>query len=258
MSNTQAPSLFGGAETQMRMPEQPRQIRTLADLMYDGFYMLFLLKNRHAPSAADVFTERVSRFLAEFERNAKRMDASTEDIYAAKYAFCAAVDETILTSNFNIRETWERQPLQLAFFGDQLAGEHFFQKLEQLRAQGASRVQALEIFYLCLLLGFRGKYFMEGQEKLNYLIARVGDDVAHHKGKRAKFAPFWKLPDRISHVLRNEIPIWVMASAFSLLGLLAYLGLQGYLSHNTEQTLAGYHDVVKLAPRAASLTITLP
>ena len=167
MSNTQAPSLFGGPETQMRMPEQPRQTRTLADLMYDGFYMLFLLKNRHAPSAADVFTERVSRFLAEFERNAKRMDASTEDIYAAKYAFCAAVDETILTSSFNIRETWERQPLQLAFFGDQLAGEHFFQKLEQLRAQGASRVQALEIFYLCLLLGFRGKYFMEGQEKLN-------------------------------------------------------------------------------------------
>jgi type VI secretion system protein ImpK len=200
----------------------------------------------------------VRAFLDDFERDAKRIDADTDDVYAAKYAFCAAVDETILASQFAVRQEWERLPLQLAFFGDQLAGENFFTQLETLRERGAARVQALEVFYLCLLLGFKGKYLLDGPEKLNYLIARVGDEIVHHKGKRTPFAPHWKLPDQVRHTLKSEVPLWAIVSAFALAGLLAYLGMQRYLGRETEGVLAAYNNVVQLAPRAAHLTITLP
>lgn len=258
MNTTQAPSLFGNETLPLRPSEPIRQAKTLVDVMYDGFYLLFMLKNRQAPSDAATFRERVRSFLDAFERDAKRLAAGADDIYAAKYAFCAAVDETILASQFSVRQEWERAPLQLAFFGDQLAGEHFFVQLEALRERGASRVQALEVFYLCLLLGFKGKYLLDSPEKLNYLIARVGDEIAHHKGKRAPFAPYWKLPDQVRHTLRSELPLWIIVAAFALLGLLAYLGMARYLSADTAQALSGYDKVVQLAPRAANLTITLP
>lgn len=256
---TQAiPSLFGGGAQAPAFFDAPRQARSLVDLMYDGFYMLFLIRNRQGPADEIAFASQIQRFLDEFERGAKKLEVSTEDVFAAKYAFCAAVDELILASQFRIRDAWERRPLQLTLFGDQLAGENFFVRLEGLRQQGAPRLQAIEVCYMCLLLGFQGKYLIEGPEKLAYLIARLGDEIAHLKGKRAPFAPHWELPDRVAHTLKRDIPIWVIASVFALIGLVAFIGMRWMLDRSTEQTLAPYAHILKTQPRTANLTITLP
>jgi type VI secretion system protein ImpK len=234
------------------------EAHSLLDLMYDGFYMLFLLKNRHAPQGHAEFRQRVREFLLQFERGTRKLECDADDVYNAKYAFCALVDETVLMSQFRIREEWQLQPLQLEFFGDQLAGEHFFSRLEQVRQQGAQRLQVLEVFHMCLLLGFQGKYLLEGSEKLSYLSARLGDEIAHLRGQRAGFAPQALPPDRVAHALRNDVPLWAVGAVFALCGLLAFIGLRAQLSHTAAQQLAGYSQIVKLAPRAAHVTITLP
>lgn len=258
MSVQPAPTLISGMPLPTRMPDSIRHSRSLLDLMYDGFYLLWLIRLRSAPLDAAQFTEKVRQFLDEFERGAKRLNLSADDIYAAKYAFCVTLDELILSSGFDIRKTWERAPLQLTFFGDQLGGEHFFAKLEELRAQGASRLPALEVFYMCLLLGFQGKYMLESPEKLGYLVSRLGDEIAHFKGKRAPFAPHWQPPDSIRNALRSQVPIWVVASVFALIGLSAFLSLRWMLDLQAEKKVMHYTDVVKLAPKAANFTIILP
>lgn len=252
LSSAPARSDSGAAQAGARVS------KTLADLMYDGFYMLFLLRGRHAPPDAGGFVTRIRNFLDEFEREARKLGAAAEDIYDAKYAFCATVDEIILRSQLPIRALWERRPLQLAYFGEQLAGEHFFDKLEALRSRGALRVQVLEVFYLCLLLGFEGKYALEGSEKLGYLTARVGDELAHHKGRRVSFAPHWKAPDAIRHQLRGEVPVWAVAAVFGLFAMLAFIGLRTQLDRSTGHRLAAYHDIVAQPPLSANVTITLP
>lgn len=172
----------------------PVEAKTLLDLMYEGFYMLFLLRNRYGPADAEGFRGRLRDFLLTVERGGRRLDLPSEDVYLAKYAFCALVDERVLMSQEAIRPAWERNPMQLEMFGEQLAGQHFFDKLEQLRHHGASKLQALEVFHMCLLMGFQGKYLIEGSEKLGYLTARLGDEIAQLKGKRAEFAPHWQAP----------------------------------------------------------------
>lgn len=67
--------------------------------------------------------------------------------------------------------------MQLRLFGEHLAGERFFDKLETLRLDPVANLEALEVFYTMLLLGFQGKYLLEGSEKLNYLISRVGQEI---------------------------------------------------------------------------------
>ena len=259
MTPPAAPSLFGtGAIATPARFASNRQSNSLLDLMYDGFYLLFLLKDGDAPGDASAFMAKILDFLAEFEHEAKKLQLPADDIDAAKYAFCAALDETVLTSQFEARIAWQRQPLQLKFFGDQVAGVNFFLRLEELRQRGSSHLQALEVFHMCLLLGFRGKYLLESTEKLNYITKALGDEIAHLKGKRAAFAPHWKPPDQIAHALKTELPVWVVAVVFGLLALLAFLTLHWHLRRTTEQTLTSYTDVIKLAPRAAHLTITLP
>lgn len=261
MSQTFAPSLFGsngpGQGPKPQAPA-PAEASTLLDLLYDGFYMIFLLRNRCAPVDITSFRDRVREFLTGFERNARKIAASSKSVYLAKFAYCALVDEVVLMSQSKIRGEWERNPLQLEFFGEQLAGERFFDHLDKLREAGAPKLQLLEVYHMCLLMGFQGKYIIEGSEKLGYLTGRVGDEIAAHKGKSHGFAPHWAAPDRVSHALRSEVPLWVIGSVFALLGLLGFLGVRSWLDRQTANDLGKYNEVVKLAPAPAHVTITLP
>lgn len=231
---------------------------TLVDLMYEGFYALFLLKNGCGPHDKAGFVDHITQFLGDVDRRAKQLGVPPEDVEAAKYAYCAAVDEIILRSQYDIRDAWETRPLQLRLFGDQLAGEHFFQKLEELRARGIVHLQSLEVFHLCLLLGFQGKYALDAPDKLNYLCSRLGDEIARMRGKNRGFAPHADRPDRIANKLRTDLSLWVLTSVFALAGLGAYVGFRAMLDGDTVKTMAAYNDLVKLPPRAANVTITLP
>jgi type VI secretion system protein ImpK len=258
------PSLFGSSDPAHQQPaaellrDPARDAHSLLDLLYDGCYMIFLLRNGQGPTDTAAFRERVRAFLQGFERGAQRLHIEADNIYLAKFAFCALVDEVILISDFRIRDEWERRPLQLEFFGEQLAGERFFEYLDQLRQGGAPKVQVLEVFHMCLLLGFQGRYLIEGGEKLAYLTARLGEEIAHLRGRRAAFAPHGEAPDRVAHQLKREIPLWVLCSVFALVGALAFVGLKWSLSRQTYQDLAAYTGIVKVVPQAANVTITLP
>ena len=232
--------------------------QSLVDLMYEGFYALYLLKNGSGPQDQAGFAEHLTRFLADVDRHAKPLGVHGDDVHAAKYAFCAAVDEIILRSQYEIRDAWETRPLQLRLFGDQLAGEHFFQKLEDLRARGSAHLQALEVFHMCLLLGFQGRYALDGEEKLNFMCATLGNEIARMRGKSRGFAPHAERPDQIANKLRSDLSLWVLTAVFALAGLGAYIGFRASLGHATTVALAPYADTVKLPPRAASVTISLP
>ncbi len=191
---------------------------TLRGLLEDGIYLLFLLRDRNAPESLGTFTQRIDGFLADFERHAHNFGKSGEAIEHAKYAFCSLLDEIILASEFGIREEWERMPLQLRLFGEHLAGEAFFERLETLRLDPAKNIEPLEVFHTCLLLGFQGKYLLEGEEKLAYLTQRVGQEIRQVRGGKTEFAPHWKLPHRFPAYIRNELPIWLY---FALLAAVA-------------------------------------
>ncbi|MDE1999232.1 MAG: DotU family type IV/VI secretion system protein, partial [Burkholderiales bacterium] len=91
-----------------------------------------------------------------------------------------------------------------------------------------------------------------------YLTARLGDEIAHLKGKRATFSPHWQAPDRITHQLKNEVPLWVVASVLAALALIGHIGLRTQLSRFADQALSSPQHIVQLAPQAARVTITLP
>lgn len=191
-------------------------IPTLKELLEDCIYLLFLLRNGNPPNTALEFTRRVEQALAEFERNARNFGKPAEAIDHAKYAICAAMDEIILSSSFPLREEWERAPLQLRLYGEHLAGERFFDRLEALRLDPVANLEALEVFHTCLLLGFQGKYLLEGREKLDCLVTRIGQEIVNARGGPAEFAPNWKLPHRFQEYVRHELPLWLL---FALLAL---------------------------------------
>jgi type VI secretion system protein ImpK len=208
---------------------------SLKDMLEDGVYLLFLLQNGNAPNSASEFNRRIDQFLTQFEKNARNLGKPQQAVSDAKYAFCALMDEIILSSDFSIREEWERAPLQLRMFGEHLAGDRFFDKLEILRADPSANIEALEVFHTCLLLGFQGKYLLEGTEKLNYLVSRVNQEITQVRGGKAEFAPNWKLPQRFQQYVRHELPLWLFFALLAVVGVVVFLVYFMLLGHAADE-----------------------
>ena len=83
-SSSHAPSLFGSSVAGVPQPaagSAPREARTLMDLMYDGFYLLFLLRAKQGPSDAESFRNQIKDFLTSVERGATRLGSAAEDVH---------------------------------------------------------------------------------------------------------------------------------------------------------------------------------
>jgi type VI secretion system protein ImpK len=72
------------------------------------------------------------------------------------FPVCALVDEIILCSDWNEKNNWRKNQLQLRYFKTTRAGDLFFDKLNKAESK-----QLREVFTYCLAMGFKGKYFSE-------------------------------------------------------------------------------------------------
>ena len=235
------------------------KLQSLSDLFYEGFYLLILIKNGSPPENAVNFRDKLYNMLNEIEINAKKMNISSEDIYVAKYAFCASIDEAILANAPNISYEWQRKPLQLIFFGDHLAGEKFFIFLEEARRIGAARIQSLEIFYMCLLLGFKGKYFIDVNNEVNHLINRIGEEIKYHKGKKTyALSPHAFSIENVSHTVSRNFSLLTIIFTFFILALMTFLGLKWQLNTEMKSQLKSFQNLIHTPQKTAEIVITLP
>jgi len=90
---------------------------------------------------------KVEAMFDDFDRRAERYRFNHKIVSVSKFGLAAFVDEAVLTANFPLRHEWEKNPLQLKFFGEQLAGNKFFDKLESMLPQIEVTQDAVEIYY---------------------------------------------------------------------------------------------------------------
>jgi type VI secretion system protein ImpK len=220
-------------------PETP----SLKDLLEDGIYLVFLLRSENPPTSCAEFNTRVDQYLATFDRVCRTFGKSLDAVQHARYAFCAVLDEVILSSGMAFRGEWRSAPLQSRLFGEHLAGEGFFDRLDRLRQSPAENIELLEVFHTCLLLGFQGKYLLEGTEKLNYLMARLGQEIASIRGPGRGFAPSWKLPLKFNEYVRHELPVWLFFALLALMAVGVFWGCQWVLNERMNRFTLGSEAV---------------
>jgi len=133
----------------------------------------------------------------ELESRAKAERLDPDDVAAVKYGLAAFVDEVVLSAEWPGRDPWAEDPLQLHYFGTYLAGEGFFEKLDALRSQVKTRAEVLRVYYQCLLLGFKGKYGVAGQERLDALKKVVQNELGREQAPDLdKLCPHWQATDK--------------------------------------------------------------
>ncbi len=111
----------------------------------------------------DQVSADIRRMISESEHLAEKAGFSSDDYMLARFAVFAWVDETILSSSWKEKGRWQGEQLQLAYYKTSEAGELFFEKLNNI---GPHQRDVREVYYLCLVMGFQGRYCQEGDDFL--------------------------------------------------------------------------------------------
>jgi len=163
---------------------------------------------QNVPDAAS-FRHHVREILKSSDQEARRRGYSAEDIQLAIFAVVAFLDETILNLRWPAFADWPRQPLQEELFGHHIAGEIFFQNLQALLGRNDSQDLAdlLEVYQICMLLGFAGRYSIGGRAELRAIIEATHLKIKRIRQSGPELSPRWRLPDETFHF--STVDVWV-------------------------------------------------
>ena len=203
----------------------------LKDLVQDFISMALVVRKGRQVTSVTAFETSVDTFFSNLEREARSANYSVEQVKDTQYALCAFLDESVLRSGDNeLRRHFELQPLQFRYFGVHLAGEGFFEKIDSLRSDVKKNLDVLEVYHLCLALGFEGKFSLGQKDQLRYLANTLGQDIARYKKTPKALSPDWALPDQVSQMLRHEVPVWLYLALIALVCVGVYLTLDWLLA----------------------------
>jgi type VI secretion system protein ImpK len=208
-----------------------------------------LRANTQGISDANAFRHHTREALKTATNQALAAGYNADDARYATFAAVAFLDESVLNSQNPSFADWLRKPIQEELFGTHIAGEVFFQNLQQLvgRSDSHDLADLLEVHYLCLLLGFCGKYRAGGRGELDQMMTITRDKIHRIRGPFSQLSPAWMLPPGSA---RSRVDPWIrrlgiIASVCAIVMVLLFVVYKIGLS-------SGVSDVRNLAPLTRS------
>ena len=163
---------------------------------------------RQSVTDAQAFRHHNREALRTAANQAAAAGYAPDDVKSATFAVVAFLDESVLNSQNPIFADWLRKPLQEELFGTHVAGEVFYQNLQQLlaRTDSADLADVLEVYFLCLLLGFGGRYGGGNRGELKQVMDATAEKIRRIRGRSGPLSPAAALPEE--RIRAGEDP-WV-------------------------------------------------
>jgi type VI secretion system protein ImpK len=164
--------------------------------------------NRQGVTDAEAFRHHTREALKTAANAGLAAGYGADDVRLATFACVAFLDESILNSQNPIFADWLRKPLQEELFNVHIAGETFFQNLQQLlgRQDSIDLGDVLEVHYLCLLLGFCGRYSVGNRGELGQIMQMTGEKIRRIRGPFGLLSANWAPPPEVA---RTGVDPWV-------------------------------------------------
>jgi type VI secretion system protein ImpK len=197
---------------------------SLSTLCTDIFLIVTSMREQRDLGEPEKLRKLLTHYIELFMQNCGEMKIDSKIAEAIKLALVALIDETVLSIPGSCSEYWSARPLQFEYYGEQTAGDKFYQDLEGLMANAVFNYGALETFYYCLALGFEGKHLgqMDEREKVIRRLATVlintrkqtrlqrkSPETVLKKKRAAFFLPPWLIMTITAGV---AVMVWMGAS----------------------------------------------
>lgn len=130
------------------------------------------------------------------------------------YALCASLDDVVQNTPWGSRGPWADASLVSTFHQEVRSGDRFFELLTRLRESPARFLSVIELMYLCMSLGMRGRYRLSPRGLAEH--ERVREDtylvVLQQRGAAEKaLSPQWRGVSAPYRAPGTELPLWLTA-----------------------------------------------
>jgi len=99
----------------------------------------------------------------------------------------------------------------------------------------------LELIYICLALGFEGRYALlpDGQRKLDALREDLYRVIRTHRGEIERdLSPHWRGVSRTRNPLVEYVPLWVFGAGAVLVGFVVFISLNYAINRSSDTVFA--------------------
>jgi type VI secretion system protein ImpK len=178
--------------------------------------LLARLRNTaNQPDPGDL-RERAVRAMRGFEQRVRDEGLPAEQLPPAHYALCASLDDVVLNTPWGSTGVWDARSLVSTFHHETRAGDRFFDLLAQMRQNPGRFLPVIELMYLCLSLGFQGRYRLSPRGPAE--LERLREEtyaliVRQRQAPEPDLSPHWIGIAAPYRPIRATVPLWVGASA---------------------------------------------
>jgi type VI secretion system protein ImpK len=194
---------------------------------------------------------RLADALRAFESRARTAGVDPLEIRAASYALCTLLDETAASTPWGGSGIWAKHSLLVLFHNETWGGEKFFQLLSKLAEDPQRNRDLLELMYVCLALGFEGRYRVatDGRSQLQALRERLAQMLRTAAGEYERdLSPHWRAAAGKARSALVELPLWVGVALAGLIVIGAYLAFSWRLNEASDPVYAAIQAIRVKAP----------
>ncbi len=168
------------------MNNSPPRTQSLASCYENSITTILRLGlQQQAVQNSQVFRSNIRAALRAAMEQAKTLGYSSEMIQLSFSAVVAFLDESVLSLQSPTFADWPQRPLQEELFGHSRMGEVFFENLRGLfsRQESQQTADCLEVYCICLLLGYRGRYALGGGGEIETFIRQIREKIGRFRGQ---------------------------------------------------------------------------
>ena len=198
---------------------------------------------RHPDPAA--LRARLREQLGAFERAARAAQISKERLALARFALCALVDDSATATPWG--RQWGSRGLLPEVEGEGAGVERFFPLLEEAMKSPADNRELLEFFYVCLALGFEGRYRSGegGRQALAQVRSRLYGQLYTGPEGAPELSAHWRGAGVRARRLPGALALWAAASICTLLLAALYFGYSVALGSRSDPVA---REIARLKP----------
>ncbi len=170
-------------------------------------------------------------------------------VVAYRYTLCAFIDEAVLGTDWGAHSIWSQHSLLSRFHNETWGGEKVFAILGRMEQEPARYRDMLAFLYLCLSLGFEGRYKVleNGREEYQQIVRGLYEKLRELNGDAAT----GPLTDALAQVtsarnrLRRGWSLWGIAGLFGLTMAAVYTPYNMALNDRIEDVLSVLEQLPK-------------
>jgi len=169
----------------------------------------------------------IENLFSQFDRQLAQDNTVEEVALTARYLLCCLIDELALTTPWGIESAWSHQTLLGKYHNETSGGEKFFLVANKLLEQPQRNIDLIELAYVCLSLGFRGKYRLvaSGESDVVQISHLLYQPISLYRPVSSDLSPAWQGAPDTTQTFEKRFPSSLFFLVLGFIFIAVYIAL---------------------------------